>query len=363
MNNEINPADYPNDADYHEADTQRGHIIHSIQGTSENQGSEGNKGALNKPPKPSLSVRILRVLWRRRKWRRIRQTDHPGANWAEITTICITLGIFHVACIQAYIYWEQARIMHNSLQQNERSIILGMGQLAVAARNAKTSEDTFGEMKSGGIDTHDLAVAAGKQADAAKIAATAAKTANNTTREALTSVQRAFVFFVGSTSATKTIVNNKTTELTLTFPHKNAGVTPTKDAEARVNWKDFSDGLPSHFNFPDEGSVQPRQFDIPPQAFGNGTLAIPIAVMEAAKQGRTRIFVWGWVAYHDIFGKTPGRLSEFCDEIANIKSTPEDITDPSASITWDLSLCPIHNCFDDRCTDYKERTQVPVNTE
>jgi len=220
-----------------------------------------------------------------------------------------------------------------------------------ASDNATTSAGILEEMKKSGTDTHDLAVAAGKQADAAKIA-------NNTTREALTSVQRAFVFFVGSTSATKTIVNNKTTELTLTFPHKNAGVTPTKDAEARVNWKDFPDGLPSHFNFPDEGSVQPRQFDIPPQAFGNGTLAIPIAVIEAAKQRRARIFVWGWVAYHDIFGKTPERLSEFCDEIANIKSTPEDITDPSASITWDLSLCPVHNCFDNRCTDYKERTHA-----
>ncbi len=99
--------------------------------------------------------------------------------------------------------------------------------LAVAARNAKTAEDTLGELKAGGLDTHQLAVNADKQTDAAKIA-------NTTTREALTSVQRAFVFFIGTASATKTVVDGRVTELNFILPWENAGATPTKNGFSRV---------------------------------------------------------------------------------------------------------------------------------
>jgi hypothetical protein len=86
---------------------------------------------------------------------------HPGVNWAEIVTICITLAIVIVGAIQAYIYWQQEQVMQFSLGQNERAAILAKGQLAVAVQ-------TLGEMQKGGGDTHKLAIAAGKQADAAK---------------------------------------------------------------------------------------------------------------------------------------------------------------------------------------------------
>ena len=59
--------------------------------------------------------------------------------------------------------------MERSLEQNQQSIALNMGQVAIAGRNAKTAEDTLGEIKKGGTDTHDLAVAAKDQAAAAKL--------------------------------------------------------------------------------------------------------------------------------------------------------------------------------------------------
>jgi hypothetical protein len=58
--------------------------------------------------------------------------------------------------------------MQAALSQTERSIILGRGQLAIAARNAATAEDTLNEMQDSGNDTHALALAAGTQAEAAK---------------------------------------------------------------------------------------------------------------------------------------------------------------------------------------------------
>src|ERR1700685_2165073 len=142
MPNEINPTDYPNDADYHEEHPQTENIVHRFERNSKNSSSRKTESDANHRIKPSLTVRILRVLWRRRKWRHMRRVE-SGPHWAEITTVCVTVGIFLATCIQARIYREQAQIMQDSLQQNERTIILGQGQLMVAARNTKFAEDTF----------------------------------------------------------------------------------------------------------------------------------------------------------------------------------------------------------------------------
>jgi hypothetical protein len=180
------------------------------------------------------------------------------------------------------------------------------------------------------------------------------KQSNETTREALTSVQRAFVSFLGSAYISKTVVAGKTTELVFNLPWENSGVTPTKNADSRVNWKVFTDDLPANFTFADQGNVQHRQFEIPPKGVANTTLPVQVVFVDAARKGGPHLFVWGWITYNDIFDNTPRRLSEFCDEIINIKSTPEDIADPAATITLELQLCQVHNCSDERCADYNE---------
>jgi hypothetical protein len=87
---------------------------------------------------------------------------------AEKVTVFVTFCILLVGGIQAYIYWQQSQTMRESLNQNERTITLGTGQLAVAARNAKTAEDTLAEMKSGGADAHAVAEATKSAAEMAK---------------------------------------------------------------------------------------------------------------------------------------------------------------------------------------------------
>jgi hypothetical protein len=91
--------------------------------------------------KPPLIVRFWHSLRRRRVWLNIGQ--HPKANVAEKVTVFITFCILIVGCIQVYIYWRQTRVMQNTLRQNERSIILNMGQVAIANRNAKTAEEAL----------------------------------------------------------------------------------------------------------------------------------------------------------------------------------------------------------------------------
>ncbi len=81
-----------------------------------------------------------------------------------------------------------------------------------------------------------------------------------------------------------------------------------------------------------------------------------VVIQRFPRDGQLRIYVWGWITYHDIFKGTPARLSEFCDEITDVKSSSTDMTDPSAKVTWDLLLCQEHNCADEECGDYGDKT-------
>jgi hypothetical protein len=188
---------------------------------------------------------------------------------------------------------------------------------------------------------------------------------NRISRESVESVQRALVYFSGQPAYIKRVVGNKVGTLTIVIPWENSGVTPAMNGKSMVNWRIFHgpNGIPDNFTYPDEGQVKPRQFDIPPKSSGNGTMDVPIWAISSAKNGVGRLYVHGWIVYDDIFKgrprkrNTPRHLSEFCSEITNIKSIPDDITDPNVNITWELSLCPEHNCSDERCADYKEKTQ------
>jgi hypothetical protein len=193
----------------------------------------------------------------------------------------------------------------------------------------------------------------------------AATSASITARESLTSVQRAFVAFAGLVTLKKVTSEGKVAELTLVLPWINGGDTQTKGALSRVNFMYLpvnptlhqTGDLPSNFTFPDMGYVKARQFFISARGYANGTENVPLAVLEQAKKGQMRLYVWGWITYHDVFKGTPTRLSEFCDEITDIKSSTADMADPTSTVTADVSLCEEHNCSDEECRDYQKKTK------
>ena len=106
----------------------------------------------------------------------------------------------------------------------------------------------------------------------------------------------------------------------LNAPWINSGNTPTKYAISQVNWVSMPNGMPEGFTFPDMGNVPKSQFALGPKVTGNTTLDAPVAYFEEARQRKTRLFVYGWFTYRDIFSDTPKRLAEFCDEILDVKS-------------------------------------------
>jgi hypothetical protein len=203
------------------------------------------------------------------------------------------------------------------------------------------------------------------QSKAQQDAADASERAAKTARQALTSVQRAFIAFSGSGNEKKVIKDGKTTDLTLSLPWINGGDTQTRGAVSQINFLPVpvnvllhqSGDLPSGFSFPDEGYVKPRQFFIAAKGNAIATETIPIYEFYLVSKKQFRLYTWGWITYHDIFDGTPTHLTEFCDELVNVKSSTPDMTDPSAEITVDWEFCEEHNCSDEECRDYKEKTE------
>lgn len=84
-------------------------------------------------------------------------------------------------------------------------------------------------------------------------------------------------------------------------------------------------------------------------------LTIPAHFFDEARKKRVRIYVWGWATYNDVFKGTQKHLSEFCDELSDVKITQEDAASPSAEFNWKLQLCKTHNCYEGDCSDFRRR--------
>jgi hypothetical protein len=249
----------------------------------------------------------------------------------------------------------------------------------------------LGEMKQSGQDyktlTGQLITAAGQQATAAgqvasaadRFAASAAsinaqiqnsekdfkRMADNatreaqTTRESLTSVQRAFLKFDGQVPSDKIIESGVVTKLTLDLHWTNIGNTAARNVYAEVNWKAMRQEMPDDYKFPDLSDIKLIPVLIAREQYANATVDVPIDWFNFVRSDPNwHMYVYGWTTYQDVFNGTPVHLSEFCVELVNVSSDKENMSDPLAKITWKVILCKLpHNCADDTCEDYKQKTK------
>ena len=182
----------------------------------------------------------------------------------------------------------------------------------------------------------------------------------NSAHETSRITQRAYVSFGGILPGRKITIatagTQKVIAIQLIVPWENSGTTPTRNAVSQFNWQAWPSELPKGFDFPDLPSLAKRIFVIGPKGVASGPLVIPIADMDSVRKRQSRLFVWGWITYHDIFEGTRTRLTEFCTEVTNVTSSVEDITDQTTNISWQSIICPDHNCYDEDCSDYEKRT-------
>lgn len=170
--------------------------------------------------------------------------------------------------------------------------------------------------------------------------------------------QRAFVNF-GTITGTKIVdpIKNRTIAIQLLVVWQNTGTTPTKSATGTSNIQSWRSQLPEGFAYDDVAKVKPIKAVIGAKGIVSQSLSIDVNDLVDAQQRKAHLFSWGSMVYHDIFDRTPPRLTEYCVEITNVKSTKPDPTDPANNFTWDLVQCPTHNCYDENCPDYDKRTK------
>lgn len=182
---------------------------------------------------------------------------------------------------------------------------------------------------------------------------------NTINREALQSVQRAFVIFdnITPTMETKTVNSKPEQFVAIVESWSNSGATPATDV---IHYFEFEQqqeepteeqfiGHTTNFPITYVGSKAPLLSGVEkPLAFffrpGQQTTAFP------------NTFFWGWVTYRDRFMNTPIHLTEFCKALETVgvfaPKIPSTI-DPNSRIGMTFGDCKGHNCVDEDCEDYK----------
>lgn len=172
---------------------------------------------------------------------------------------------------------------------------------------------------------------------------------NNINRDAVISVQRAFVT-PGTAQAIKAVQENGQMAWQFWIPWENSGSTPTVNARGHVNYKYGLDDLPSDFAFPDIGEFRSTQAVVGPRAsILSGRLSIVLGTIGLVQLKKLRLHIWGWIAYNDIFTDTPLHVKEFCRELTQVIG---DVN--TDQVRFVFTNCNSHNCSDRQCQDYED---------
>jgi hypothetical protein len=215
------------------------------------------------------------------------------------------------------------------------------------------------EMHEGGIDTHNLAVAAGNQAKAtqnlvafAEIQSDRTEELAQTTRDALVEVQRA-VMSVEHVNLTRELSDGKVDHFFFTVRWKNSGTSPTKNFTMHNSWIANPSSLPNDFGYPDlwspgEPHVSTPAFVSPQAFFDTVATEVPSDIVQKVQNHQLRLVFYGWARYQDVFKKTQIHTTEYCSEVVGFHHNPFDLA--SEAIGLMTRNCSTHNCHDEECT-------------
>ena len=189
---------------------------------------------------------------------------------------------------------------------------------------------------------------------------------NEINREALESVQRAFISFPGVQSEAVYAIDKNTpaklSEFRFHAQIQNNGNTPASEAVGMFFGDSTLSTEPDEKQFlnrivaPWHGMVGAKEAKI----FGDHRIPYSYFLGEGGKRptgdGKL-LFFWGFVIYHDILPKTKTHVTEFCqlvDEILVNADRPQTL---SGQYKFTFRDCNQHNCADEQCKDYKEITR------
>jgi len=194
---------------------------------------------------------------------------------------------------------------------------------------------------------------------------------NEINREALESVQRAFV--TGRITGQVRTTNMDSThawEIDITL--ENSGTTPAIDTVTYYNSKaktiteepteELFKGVDTAFSPAFTIAPKGTQELVPPvtgedlilgRDFGNvireSTNFIP----------QPNMFVWGWVVYRDVFPQTEQHLTEFCWRLRSVDLPASPVSPKNSDpVRFSWVGCKQHHCTDHDCKDYDTITAM-----
>jgi hypothetical protein len=202
---------------------------------------------------------------------------------------------------------------------------------------------------------------------------------NDINREALQSVQRAFV------SCQNVNTDRKSHRLAKHSPHywdisvslENSGTTPAITAISYYQTAKLSaEPTEEIFRGPKEGMSSP--VSIGPKSLQNlgarpteellllGTDLNDDLSNAASITIPDNFFVWGWVVYRDVFSSTPPRLTEYCRTLKHaslmIDSAKPSHVSPATQVNFLWEACREHNCTDHECKDYDAVVETALSS-
>jgi len=192
----------------------------------------------------------------------------------------------------------------------------------------------------------------------------AMKDSNKINRDSLTSVQRAFVTFQGVQLDTPPVsMKPRTIAWVFSGVVENSGVTPAINKIEYFTGSNELRGEPSEEQFVGSekdrpiGEIGPKVTKRVGQVIKQEDFVLGgFSLLQIGEEPFHKflashdVFVWGWVAYRDIFPTTPPHVTEFCEHMTGVMA----INSPQGLVPkLQFSECRQHNCVDDHCSDYK----------
>jgi len=180
--------------------------------------------------------------------------------------------------------------------------------------------------------------------DSARAAENTALAASDQVK-ALFHINRAFVSIREVTLDAEKNEDDTVRTFLLSVIWQNSGDTPTHHMLTYVNGRRFDKaGIPDDFDYPDIETPKRRTPSVlgPQAAIAVGRAPLPLDIAKEIWHRDSRLFMWGWCDYNDIFPGTLRHRTEFCFEILLSGKFPENLT-----LTW--AWHTQHNGADDEC--------------
>jgi hypothetical protein len=171
-------------------------------------------------------------------------------------------------------------------------------------------------------------------------------------KAALTEIERAFISVQFDMGQMVNRARGRTEQWVVVPKWKNAGSTPAKNMFTHSSSNSFPGKLPDDFTFPDimpQGqSEHERSFVAPQDEIITDGITFTSEELLAVKDGKIRIYIWGWAEYDDVFEGSPPHRTEFCNEIV-LSDDPFKIYENGARFPVSLKIYPKHIGADEGC--------------